>query len=262
MLTIALAQTSPKFMDPGANLRDALRLIAQTNADLIVFPELFLSGYTFSTPAEVADCAMDGSNRYIEELRAASVARRIAICGGYAEAADERIYNSAFFIADGEVVANYRKTHLFYREHVFFSPGDTGFITFEYRSVRFGVMICFDWIYPESARTLALRGAQVILHPANLVLPYCQRAAFARAVENRVFLATANRVGTERNAHGDDLTFTGGSQVVDPFGEYLLEFDDTETGVKSVSIDPGKAADKSLNLFDTILGGRRPEHYG
>jgi predicted amidohydrolase len=131
----------------------------------------------------------------------------------------------------------------------------------EYRGARFGMMICFDWIFPESARSLAILGAQVILHPANLVLPYCQRAMFARSVENRVFVATANRVGRETNAFGDDLHFTGGSQVVTPDGEYVLTLNDSESAIRSVRIDPSLADKKALNEFNTILQDRRPELY-
>jgi predicted amidohydrolase len=83
--------------------------------------------------------------------------------------------------------------------------------------VKVGMMICFDWIFPESARTLALKGAQIIAHPSNLVLSYCQQAMFTRAVENRVFTITANRTGTEIN--GDkELYFTGKSVIVDTKG--------------------------------------------
>lgn len=264
MLTIAIAQTEPVFLDVKANHARAAELIRSVSADIYLLPELYFSGYAFSTRDEVERCAFGLDNPYFEELAELSRERGIAICGGYAEldhAAGGAIYNSAFLIGDGTLLANYRKTHLFFREHDFFAPGDTGFIVTEYRGVRLGLMICFDWIYPESARTLALSGAQIILHPANLVLPYCQRAMFARAVENRVFVATANRVGREDNAFGDDLTFTGGSQLVTPEGEYVLTFDSTESGIRSVAVDPAAADRKALNDYDTILRDLRPAMY-
>ncbi len=264
MFTIAIAQTEPSFLDVPENHARAMELIRSVRADLYLFPELYLSGYAFSTRQEVERCGLGQENPYFEELSALSRERGIAICGGYAEKApgdNGTFYNSAFLIGDGALLANYRKTHLFYREHDFFAPGDTGFIVTEYRGVRLGLMVCFDWIYPESARTLALRGAQVILHPSNLVLPYCQRAMFARAVENRVFVATANRVGREDNAFGDDLTFTGGSQVVTPEGTYVLTFDEEETGIRAVTVDPAEADGKQLNAYDTILHDLRPEMY-
>ncbi len=260
MLTIALAQTSPAYLDVQSNYRDALGLIGSVEADVYLFPELFLSGYTFSSSDEVKGTALAQDNRYFDGFKRVSAERGIAICGGYAEAAD-RLYNSSFFIADGELLSNYRKTHLFFRETEFFVPGDTGFSTVEYAGARFGMMICYDWIFPEAARALALQGAQVILHPSNLVMPYCQRAMFARAVENHVYIATANRVGRESNSYGDDLTFTGSSQVVGPSGDYLLTFGETEAVVRTVAIDPRAADEKALNQFNTVLGDRRPEMY-
>lgn len=262
MPTIAIVQTHPTFCDLSGNHAAALDLIARNPADVYVIPELYLSGYTFSTDDEVRSCALTVDNSFFDEIATLTKERGIAVCGGYAELGESgAIYNSAFVIGDGELLCNYRKTHLFYRETQFFVPGDTGFSVFEYRGTRYGVMVCFDWIFPEAARTLALAGAHVILHPANLVLPYCQQAMYARAVENRVFIATANRVGRETNTLGDDLTFTGRSQLVTPKGEYVLQFDETETGVRTVEIDPAQAADKQLNEFNTILADRRPEYY-
>lgn len=262
MPTIAVVQTHPTFGNLSGNHAAILELIAQNPADVYVIPELYLSGYTFSTPEEVRSCALAPKNPYFDELAEVTSERGIAICGGYAELGESgAIYNSAFFIGDGTPLCNYRKTHLFYRETQFFTPGDTGFSVAEYHGTRYGVMVCFDWIFPEAARTLALAGAQVILHPANLVLPYCQQAMYARAVENRVFIATSNRVGRETNTLGDDLTFTGRSQLVTPTGEYLFQFDEAETGVRTAEIDPAEADRKQLNAFNTILADRRPEFY-
>lgn len=261
MLTIAVAQTKPTFLDPFANYEQAFELIESVDADIYLFPELFLSGYTFSTQDEVESVALTQHNRYFEGFEKLSEERNIAICGGYAEASDTAFFNSSFFIADGDLVSNYRKTHLFYRENQFFSPGDSGFSVFEFRGTRIGMMICFDWMFPEAARSLAMLGAQIILHPSNLVMPYCQRAMYARAVENKVYIATANRVGTESNSLGDNLTFTGMSQVVGPDGTYLLTFGESEAAVKTVSVDPSSAEDKRLNQFDTLLYNVHPEMY-
>lgn len=261
MLTVAIAQTKPTFLDIFANYEDAFELIESVHADIYVFPELFLSGYTFSTLDEVESIALAQHNRYFEGFQKLSEERGIGICGGYAEASDTAFYNSSFFIGDGKLLSNYRKTHLFYRETQFFSPGDTGFSVFEYKGARLGIMVCFDWIYPEAARSLAMLGAQVILHPSNLVLPYCQRAMYARAVENRVFIATTNRVGTESNTLGDELTFTGASQVVAPTGSYILTLGDAERAIRTVSLDPTAADEKHINEFNDLLADVHPELY-
>lgn len=184
----------------------------------------------------------------------------MGICGGYAERSEDRFFNSSFFIGDGRLVANYRKTHLFSHEKEFFSPGDTGFSVFSYKGTQFGMMICFDWFFPEAARTLALLGADVILHPANLVLPYCQRAMFTRAVENRVFTVTANRVGMEENAERSN-TFSGGSVIVSPAGDYLLEMDKRMEQCLTIEIDPAAARDKKVTVLNDLFADRRPQFY-
>ena len=126
--------------------------------------------------------------------------------------------------------------------------------------VRLGMMICFDWIFPEVARTLALKGADILCHPTNLVLPFCQDAMVTRCIENRVFALTANRVGTERRA-GQEFTFTGRSQVVTPRGEILTRADVDGEGVFVVDIDPMLARNKAVTDVNDVLGDRRPELY-
>lgn len=115
---------------------------------------------------------------------------------GFAELSD-KIYNSAALIAPDGLVGIYRKVHLFDRENLLFAPGNLGFPVFKLPMGNVGIMICFDWMYPESARSLALKGAQIIAHPANLVLQHCPDAIVTRCLENRVFIATADRVGNE-----------------------------------------------------------------
>jgi predicted amidohydrolase len=121
-------------------------------------------------------------------------------------------------------------------------------------------MICFDWIFPEAARSLALQGADLIAHPSNLVLPYCHAAMATRALENGVFVATANRVGTEDRA-GRSLTFTGGSRVIDPRGRVLAAAGTASEETIVVELDPAAARDKTITAHNDRLGDRRPELY-
>ena len=127
-------------------------------------------------------------------------------------------------------------------------------------SYRLGVMICFDWIFPESARALALAGADVVAHPSNLVLPHCPDSMPVRALENRVFTATANRVGSDCDGR-ETLTFIGRSRICSPRGAVLAEASATEPGVVAAEIDPREARDKALNPFNDLLGDRRPDLY-
>jgi predicted amidohydrolase len=260
-ITIAVMQTRPVFLDTEGNIKRAVDLLCAVRADVAVFPELFTSGYTFARAGEVQAASLEPGDPALGPLYEVSRERRMGICGGYPERSEGRYFNSSFFIGDGQLLANYRKTHLFAHEKEFFSPGDTGFSVFSYGNVRFGMMICFDWFFPEAARTLALLGADVILHPANLVLPYCQRVMYARALENRVFVVTANRVGTEENG-GRKNAFTGGSVVVSPAGEYLLEMDKERQECRTVEADPARARDKKITELNDLFADRRPRFYG
>jgi len=117
-------------------------------------------------------------------------------------------------------------------------------------------MICFDWFFPEVARILALKGAQAICHPSNLILPYCQKALLAAAVQNRVFIVTANRVGTERG-----VKFTGLSQIIDPNMKVLARSGRNEEEVKTVEIDPHVADSKKINKYNDLRLDRRVDLY-
>ena len=121
--------------------------------------------------------------------------------------------------------------------------------------------VCFDWLFPETARMLALKGAQIIAHPSNLVLDYCQKAMYCRCIENGVFAITANRIGTEDRA-GRTLNFTGGSQVLDSEGETLVAAPSDTDCVESVEIDPWRADEKRIADSNDRLKDRRGEIYG
>ena len=121
-------------------------------------------------------------------------------------------------------------------------------------------MICFDWRFPESARKLALLGAQIICHPSNLVLPHCPNSMVVRALENNVFTITADRVGVE-NRTGEKLEFIGKSRIISPDGTVLGELGTEEPGFLAVEIDPALADDKNVTPRNDLFDDRRPEFY-
>jgi predicted amidohydrolase len=122
-------------------------------------------------------------------------------------------------------------------------------------------MICFDWWFPESARILALMGSDIICHPANLILPQCQQAMFTRSLENGVFSATANRIGTEARGGKAPLVFTGKSQILDNMGRVLTSLGEKETGVSVVNIDVRQARNKKITPRNDRFEDRRPTLY-
>jgi predicted amidohydrolase len=249
-------QTNPRFLAPEENRERALRTLEGIRADLAVLPELFTSGYNFRSKKEVrrmAETVPGGPT--VQALQSLARRRRMAIAAGLAERDGSRLYNSAVLVTPKQVFL-YRKIHLFAREKLFFAPGNLGFRVFSYSGVKIGLMVCFDWFFPEACRTLALKGAQVIAHPSNLVLPWCPEAMKIRCLENRVFAVTANRVGRER-----DLSFIGRSQIVSPRGEVIQRASGTRPENGLALLDVAQAANKQLNRFNNLFADRRPAVY-
>lgn len=259
-MDVGFFQFAPQLGKVEENLRRIRSALENLRADLIVLPELATSGYLFTSPkelAEVAEPATDGPT-----YRAlAPLARRqdMAIVIGIPERTPEGIYNSALAILPDGSVHVYRKIHLFFEEKRLFRSGDR-LVVFEFKGARIGMMICFDWAFPELARSLALMGADLLVHPANLILPYGQNAMRVRAVENRVFTITANRIGREERG-GHMFTFTGGSQITDERGEILVQAGRKSEALFVVQIDPTRARDKRLNPYNDLFKDRRPEIY-
>ncbi|MCD6531016.1 beta-ureidopropionase [bacterium] len=261
-MRVAFVQFKPILGDVRVNLEKVEELISAADSDVFVLPELFSSGYLFPDRDSVRKVAEPaGEGPVYETMFRWARTKNALVAGGFPEIGEDgKLYNSAISVKpDGEFVL-YRKVHLFDREKLLFEPGNLGFDTFVFGGVRFGMLICFDWIFPESYRVLMLKGAQVILHMTNLVLPYCQRASFARAVENRMFIIVANRIGTE-TLDEISLTFTGKSVIYSPEGEILAEAGSDEETVPVVEIDPAEALDKNITSRNNLIDDRRPEFY-
>jgi predicted amidohydrolase len=157
-------------------------------------------------------------------------------------------------------VYTYQKTHLFDREKLFFQTGTNAYQAYSVGGAKIGMMVCFDWIYPEVSRVLALKGAHVICHPANLVLPWGQDAMRTRSIENRVFTVTANRIGTEKRG-SLSMSFSGKSQIVDPEGNILASAGERSESLKIVDIDVTEAENKNVTANNDIFGDRKISLY-
>lgn len=255
-------QMHPMFGAVEENIDRASALLHTGKSDLWVLPELFATGYQFTSAEEArtfAEPVPDGpTTRRLIDIADRSGA---VIVAGLPEIANGRVYNAAVIVGPGGLLDRYRKVHLFFREKEIFSPGDLPFPVIDIGVVKVGVMICFDHFFPEAARTLALSGAQVIAHPANLVMPlFAQLTMRVRALENRVFTVTANRIGEEARTDST-LRFTGESQIVSPAGEILARLTATEEQARTVEIDPSQALDKTINPLNDLLADRRPDLY-
>ncbi len=254
-------QFRPRFGKVAHNVRQVCQALDGARADLLVLPELAFTGYHFRDRAELMALAEDPEDSSsVEALTALCRDNGFHLVTGFAERRGEKLYNSALLIGPGGLEAVYRKLHLFNTEKEYFDPGDLPLSVQEVAGTRIGMMVCFDWAFPEVARTLTLRGAQLLCHPSNLVLGYCQQAMLTRCLENRVFAVTANRFGPDTRPHGT-LRFTGRSQIVAPGGELLVRAPAQRRSLEILEIDPAAADDKAITPRNDLLADRRPEFY-
>jgi len=261
MKRVGFYQFNPTFGQVERNLARVAAALGAVRDALVVLPELAFTGYSFRDRAEVARLAEDPrGSPTIERLVALCCERDLYLVTGFAERAEDRVYNSVLLLGPEGLLHVYRKLHLFGREKECFDPGDVPLQVHEVCGVRVGMMVCFDWAFPEVARSLALQGADVICHPANLVLTYCQQTMLARCIENGVYAVTANRFGTEDRPHGA-LTFTGQSQIVAPKGALLYRAAAEGDDLYIADIDVALARDKALTDRNDIMADRRPEFY-
>lgn len=262
-LNVGFLQTLPEFGDIETNLKRAEKTLSTMSADLVVLPELFTTGYQFRNKAEAHDLAEavpDGPTTHALERWAAS--RNLFIVAGLAEVEGDTLYNSAALVGPNGYIGKYRKAHIFDTEKNIFAAGNLPLPVFDIGKAKVGIMICFDWRFPETARTLALKGADIIAHPANLVLPHCPQSMITRCLENRVFAVTADRIGVENRIEEEDaLKFIGQSQVVDPDGQVIVRASEDREEAHVVAIDLADARDKHINPHNDLFAERREDLY-
>lgn len=267
-MRVGVAQIEPKLGEPERNLETCLARVEEAAAAgcvLLVLPECSISGYVLESAEEAARYAEEIPGRSTEAL--AEACRRLGVhCVlGLLEREGDQLRNSAVLIGPEGLVGRYRKTHLpFLGVDRFTVPGDEAEV-FETAIGRIAIEICYDLRFPELTRALALEGAELIAQPTNWPLaarPMAEFVTRARAAENRVYLLTANRCGTERWA-----SFCGWSQIVDPSGRRLAEAGEAGEALLTAEVDLEEARTKDLipkpgqyemRLFDH----RRPELYG
>jgi len=261
MMKIGFFQFEPRFGAVEENLERVLSGLHHVEADLVVLPELAFTGYLFEDRREVMSLAEDpAGSMTVETLKRFCHEQDIFLVTGFAERHGNKVFNSALLIGPGELVHTYRKLHLFSTEKEYFDPGNTPLEPVEVRGARIGMMICFDWAFPETARVLALKGADILCHPSNLVLPLCQQAMVTRCLENRVFAVTANRIGSDSRPRGT-LHFTGQSQVVTPDGEILHRSTEDREELYVAEIEVGIAKNKKMTEKNDLFADRRPLFY-
>ena len=268
-MKIGFLQFKPEFGKVKENISKIENMIFSQEFDLLVLPELSNSGYLFTSNEELEEYSEKVNDGiFCNTLLKIASQKKCHIVGGFCERTDEakpKYYNSSILAFPDNNYSLYRKIHLFNEEKFYFSQGDLNFkidiICGEsFGEVKIGMMICLDWLFPEAARTLALQGAQIICHPSNLVMPYCQKAMYARAVENGIFTITANRTGGDINK-GKEVYFTGESVIINPKGDYLARASSDNEEIVIVNIKPKDALNKFVNNHNHLFNDRRKEFY-
>lgn len=220
-MKIAAAQISCVLGDLSANLAKIRAFSSRAKAagaDLIVFPEMVDTGYAMPVIQAHASPWSEGA---VPELKKIAKSIAIALISGVSERDGACIYNSQVFVdASGEIVAKYRKTHLFtpvpIEEHKCFSPGNE-LSSLAFGGFRLGLSICYDLRFPEVYRRLAVENeANVFIISSAWPFPRVEHfriLATARAIENQSYVVSANRIGTD-----DGTSFCGASAIIDPYG--------------------------------------------
>lgn len=217
--------------------------------DLVVLPELCLCGYVFPDRQSLLPYSTpDQLETIVTALTELCRKNRFHLVAGLPESCGEKLYNSAFLIGPDGLVGRHRKLHLSKYETIF-AAGDA-LEVFDIGRVRIGMTICYDIWSPEASRILMRQGAQILCCPANFGGPWTLDIARVRAMENKVFHILANRIGAEPMGR-DTAHFRGESQIVDGLGNILVRADD-QPCLKTVTIDPGEAADKSTLMSRDI----------
>lgn len=265
--------------DIDNNLQKAEQLVreaAAKGANIILLPEFFQSPYFmqiqnydyFELAQEVNDSA------YIRRFQKLSAELNVVLPFSFFERAGNVFFNSLVMIdADGSIVDLYRKTHIpdghCYQEKFYFSPGDTGFKVFNTRFGKIGVGICWDQWFPETARSLALMGADILFYPTAIgnepILAHDSKAHWqntmrGHAAANIMPVIAANRVGQEDEPlENSSMTFYGSSFIANEEGIKVQEMDRTSEGFLSQEFDLTEIGQKRISWG--VFRDRRPECY-
>ena len=266
-MKVAAVQVSPKFADVPANVlrvRELLDSLASQRVEFVVFPEAMLTGYCFDSKDEALAVALHRESDEIRSLAKACDEGGICAVVGFAEREGDALFNTAaVFVPKGQTQF-YRKTHLPYLGMDRFAEVGDALDVFEIPGARIGILICFDVRIPEAARTLALKGADILCVPTNwpeqaILTSNC--VCPARANENQTFVIAADRVGEENG-----VRFLGYSKIIAPGGAVIATADhqDEEILVAEIDVSLARVKDTVIRAGEyelPLFSGRRPELY-
>lgn len=261
-MKVGFVQFDPVFGEVRRNLKKVESMLDNFEGSLVVLPELFNTGYLITSKNEATELSEEvPTGETTKALCRMAKEKNIHIVAGLIERYREKLFNSAILVSPKGFMGLYRKIHLFNEEVLWFFPGDREFPVYDIGTCKIGMMICFDWFFPESMRVLSLKGADIICHSANLVLPFCQGAMVTRCLENHVFAITANRIGME-NRGGKAFHYTGRSQITGPSAQVLSGASQDMEEVGVVDVDIQAARNKQINAYNHLFQDRKVAFYG
>lgn len=282
-VTVAATQFACDWNADGnlAKAERAVREAAALGAQIILLPELFETPY-FCIEQDVRHLNLaqpTENNRAVRHFRPIARELGVVLPISFFERAGHAYFNSVAVIdADAAILGVYRKSHIpngpGYQEKNYFSPGDTGFKVWNTRHARIGVGICWDQWFPESARAMALLGAELLFYPTAIgsepppALPvnsrdHWQRTQQGHAAANLTPLIASNRYGLERsmqNPQGLYINFYGASFIADSTGAKVAEAPEDQDAVLTATFDLDALAQLRDNWF--VFRDRRPDLYG
>jgi N-carbamoylputrescine amidase len=267
--------------DPAQNLTKALqgiRSAAEQGAEIVCLQELFRSQYFCREEnAELFDLAETIPGPSTEAIGTVAKELNVTVVASLFEKRAQGLYHNtaAIIDADGSLNGIYRKMHIpddpLYFEKFYFTPGDLGFLNFETRYSRIGVLVCWDQWYPEGARITSLQGANVLFYPTAIGWHPAEKEQYgaaqldawqivqrAHAISNGVFVAAVNRTGFEGPAESG-LEFWGNSFVADPFGRVMVQAGPSEEQILVAECDPRQMDEVRRNW--PFLRDRRIDAY-
>jgi predicted amidohydrolase len=266
---IAAVQMDCRLGAKSVNLeaiRTKLAEAASQGARLIIYPECVLTGYCFESKEEARPHAETLPGPSTETLAADCRRLDVWTVYGLLEQDGGRLFNTCALVGPRGVAGSYRKIHLpCLGVDRFTEPGDRPFAVHDLNGLQVGINICYDGSFPEASRVLALLGADLIVLPTNWPTNAWRNPKFVvqtRALENHVYYAAVNRIGTERGFH-----FIGQSRIVDCSGEFLASADGDTATTLVADVDPERARNKQVvNIPGRYevnrVRDRRPEMYG
>ena len=257
-IKVALIQFRPELGKTDENISKIRLLLDQASgARLIVLPELASSGYNFLDFKEAMAFSEELENSpYVDFLVEMAEQHKTFIVSGISEKEGDRLYNTSVVAGPSGILAKYRKIHLFMNEKDIFQKGDGNLPVVDIDGCKVGMLICFDYLFPEIWRKLAMKGADVICHPSNILTQNALRCLPALSLMNRIYILTTNRIGEERG-----LIFNGQSCITNPLGELIKKASDDREQVILARLDTELAHNKWVTPRNHVFDDRRPEIY-